>query len=164
MLVQENLDLFSKLVDEFAADCNKWAHGNGFWDFSNVSDKTLQRCYELSISQWEISQELEAIRNGVDLQSIFEGTKWPENPSREIMESVCKVLLIHSEVSEIFHAIVFNNMDDHLPEFKGMVAENADTLIRIFDLASQLKLPLGEAIVAKQRYNESRPFRNGKAF
>ena len=118
MLSQHNLDLFANLVDTFSADCNQWAHGNGFWD--EPLNNTLVSS-KIALAHSELSEALESIRHG-------------------------------------------DPPDDKIPEFKGSVAEMADTIIRIMDLACELKLPLGEAIVAKQRFNETRPFRNGKAF
>ena len=158
------LQFFSRLIDEFAKDCDTWAIGNGFWDFSNIPDNILQRCYELCIDQWEVSQIAESMRKGVDYISILSGTKWPENPSRKTLELVCKVLLIHSEVSELFHAVVFQNMDDHLPSHTGTSAEGADVTIRLFSLISHMEQSIGSAIAEKQKYNETRPFRNGKLF
>ena len=117
----------------------------------------------MCVKHYEISRQLEAIRKGINFDDMVD-VDWPEKPSRDKMEKICKVCLIHSEVSELFHAVVFENMDDHLPEFKGTEAEEADTVIRLFDLAAQMDMLLGDAIVAKQQYNESRPYRNGKAF
>lgn len=163
MLDPDRLKLFAALLDDFAADCNQWAKGNGFWDFSHVSDETLAECYQMCVKHANISRGLEALRKGINEDDMAD-SEWPETLPREKMELVCKVCLIHSEVSELLQAVVFENKDDHLPEYDGTAAEEADTLIRLFDLAAQMKLPLGRATVAKQTYNESRPFRNGKAF
>ncbi len=42
--------------------------------------------------------------------------------------------------------------------------ELADAVIRIFDLAQALNLPLPEAIMEKHRYNSTRPYKHGKSF
>ena len=77
-----------------------------------------------------------------------------------------KIALVHSELSEALEAIRRNIVkDDHLPEFTGAEAELADAVIRILHIAEQNKLRLGEAILAKMKYNAGRPFRHGgKAF
>lgn len=48
-----------------------------------------------------------------------------------------------------------------LPVPEGFTVELADALIRIFDLAHHLGLPLEEAVKVKSHYNESRDFRHG---
>ena len=69
-----------------------------------------------------------------------------------------KIALIHSELSKQ----IVN--DDKIPEFTGIEAELADTVIRIFDLAGSCDQRLGEAIVAKMLYNLNRPFKHGKQY
>jgi len=76
-----------------------------------------------------------------------------------------KIALIHSELSEALEADrkqIVN--DDKIPEFTGIEAELADTVIRILDLAGSCDQRLGEAIVAKMLYNLNRPFKHGKQY
>ena len=55
--------------------------------------------------------------------------------------------------------------DDHIPEFTGLEAELADAIIRIMNLATRENARLAEAVLAKAKYNETRPFKHGgKAF
>ena len=76
-----------------------------------------------------------------------------------------KIALIHSELSEALEADRKNiEHDDKVPDFTGLEAELADTLIRIYDLAGRNNLRLGEALVAKMAYNLGRPFKHGKAY
>ena len=73
------------------------------------------------------------------------------------------IALIHSEISEALEAARKDLMSDHIPEFTGVEEELADTLIRIFDLAGAAQLRLGEAFVAKMKYNANREDHSLKA-
>jgi len=76
-----------------------------------------------------------------------------------------KLLLIHGEVSEIMEALRMGNpMDDKCPDFTSEEIELADVFLRGMDYAAQKKLRLAEAILAKHRYNLTRPAKHGKAF
>lgn len=67
-----------------------------------------------------------------------------------------KIALIHSEVSEALEGIRKDKQDDHLPHRKAVEVEFADTIIRIFDLASALELDLEGALLEKLKYNQQR--------
>lgn len=79
-----------------------------------------------------------------------------ENPNQGEM-----IALMHSELSEGLEAIRKNLMSDHLPEFKGIEEELADVLIRILHYAHRFELRVGEAVLAKMEFNETRPFKHG---
>jgi NTP pyrophosphatase (non-canonical NTP hydrolase) len=78
-----------------------------------------------------------------------------------------KLALIHSEISEALEAY----RKDGIPNTCGieevvmgegsMAEELADAVIRIFDLAGLLKIQIGSCILAKHRFNKSRPYRHG---
>lgn len=73
-----------------------------------------------------------------------------------------RIALIHSELSEALEAVRKNKTaDDHIPEYSGAEAELADAVIRIMDLAETDNLRLGEAIIAKMAYNQTREFKHG---
>lgn len=78
-----------------------------------------------------------------------------------------KVALIHSEVSEFLELLRHNAVyipDKHCLDQSAGAVELADVVIRVFDLAHSLGLDIGGAIEAKVKYNESRPFKHGKAY
>ena len=73
--------------------------------------------------------------------------------------------MMHSELSKALEAIRHGNPpDDKCPEFNGATVEFADVIIRILDTCHQRGWPLAEAIVAKHAYNQTRPYKHGKAF
>lgn len=76
-----------------------------------------------------------------------------------------KIALMHSELSEALEADRKGiASDDKIPDFTGVEAELADTIIRIFDFAGYHNLRLAEALVAKMHVNLERPFKHGKAY
>jgi NTP pyrophosphatase (non-canonical NTP hydrolase) len=75
------------------------------------------------------------------------------------------IALMHSELSEALEARRHGNPpDDKVPQFTGVEAELADTVIRIFDLAGGRGYRIAEAIIAKMEYNATRPYRHAKKF
>lgn len=111
-------------------------------------------------------------RNGVDPaqciralsvaahQTAYEHGWWDSD--RTTAEALLKITV---EVAEAVQALEAGDpRDKHLPEFRAFSVELADIVIRVLDLAAAVGVPLGEAVVAKMRFNETRPYRHGKEF
>ena len=68
-----------------------------------------------------------------------------------------KLALIMGELGETLEAVRKNlGPDSHIPEFSSEEAEVADAIIRLMNYATDRKLRLAEAIVAKNEYNRNR--------
>lgn len=66
------------------------------------------------------------------------------------------IALMHSELSEALEADRKGLKDGKLSDLDGRAVEFADCIIRIFDTARALNLPLAEAFIHKNRYNQQR--------
>ena len=76
-----------------------------------------------------------------------------------------KIALMHSELSEALEADRHGNPpSEKTPEFSHVEEELADLVIRLMDEATEREYDIPGAVMAKMRYNESRPFRHGKAY
>ena len=67
-----------------------------------------------------------------------------------------KIALIVSECSEALEGHRKGLKDDKLPHREMVAVELADVLIRVFDLAGFLGIPLGTILEEKAAYNQSR--------
>lgn len=82
----------------------------------------------------------------------------------KIQIDIACLALVMTECAEAIEAIRHGNPpDDKIPQFDGAVAEMADAVIRLMDVAECRGWPLAEAIVAKAEMNKTRaPMHGGK--
>jgi NTP pyrophosphatase (non-canonical NTP hydrolase) len=85
----------------------------------------------------------------------------PDKTIRDMSDATALMLIV-SELSEAMEALRHGNPpSDKIDNFSGMEEELADACIRIFDLCVSRGFLLGDAILAKMSFNETRPFMHG---
>lgn len=73
-----------------------------------------------------------------------------------------KLALVHGELSEALEYYrKGNGPSDHIPEFLGIEEEFADAIIRLMNMSRRLNLRVAEALIAKQKFNNARPYKHG---
>jgi len=83
---------------------------------------------------------------------------WNEEPC----EDGTSMALIHSEISEALEALRTNNPQSlKIPNFSLAEEEMADAVIRIMHYAERNGFRIGEAILAKDAYNQTRSYKHG---
>ncbi len=93
----------------------------------------------------ELAEALEADRNGKRFKG---GNEWLDRYANRKTKDDADTF------DMIFMETVKNTFEDEL----------ADALIRILDLAGYLNIDLESHVLAKMRYNESRPYKHGKEY
>ena len=131
------------VLQMLATKCNENAEKHGFWE-----DET---------------NLLEVVKtNSLLSQNGKEGLK-----KRVIsLFNSEKIALEMSELAERLETLRKDpeKKDEHCPEFLSIEVEVADLIIRALDFSGRRSLRIGEALVAKMKFNESRQYKHGKAF
>ena len=108
----------------------------------------------------QVRINLQDLINDVHGNAVAHGW-WEDSGERNVGEAIA---LMHSELSEALEAARAGYPVDNKVPFDNFTVELADCVIRIFDLAGGMELPLVEALLAKHEYNQTRPHKHGKVF
>ena len=96
----------------------------------------------------------ETLQHSAMLKSAFSGLPEMFRNARKGL----KLALVVGEIGEALEAVRKNmGPDNHLPQFSAEEVEIADAVIRLMNYATDQKLRLAEAIVAKNEFNRNRP-------
>ena len=80
---------------------------------------------------------------------------------RDAMTVPHSLMMVVSEVAEILEVARRDNGDREANTVDLMAEECADVIIRLLDFAYSENLPVGKALCAKMKYNETRTYRHG---
>lgn len=107
-------------------------------------------CNKMSITEW-----------CDEVHSLAKSKGWWDGGDRNVGEML---MLVTTEIAEAMEAYRDGDMELRIAESgkpEGFTVELADAIIRIFDLADALDLPLEQAMKVKHEYNKTRPYRHG---
>lgn len=135
------------VINQLAGLCYENSRAKGFWsDHDSLLALTRSMMEERARFEGITSEDAEKLLKALDQAFMSQ-----------------KDALIHSELGEATEAQRKDLPSDKIPT-SGEVEEYADTIIRILDKCGRKRLPIGEAIVLKMRYNFRRPYMHGKQF
>lgn len=145
--------VFVDAFNAIASDCHETSVDKGFWD----SKEVLADAFEATVRRLGNNVKL-----GPDLRQVVIDTMGQfglgDGPT-----NLAKAMLIVTEIAEFAESDRKESKpDEHCPEFTNHEIELADAVIRIMDLAQARGYRLAEAIVAKRRFNTTRPHKHGK--
>ena len=122
-------------LNEISKQFHERAKQKGFWDEKREIGTLLM----LVVS--ELSEALEADRKGL-------------NARIDIFDFYFKSDFTDKQYSELFKDTIKDTFEDEI----------ADTFIRLFDLVGFLGIDIDKHIELKMKFNESRPYKHGKAY
>jgi len=139
----------SATLEVLAGHCHEMARSKGFWDNRySALKKHVPR--DSAISDGEMGENV----------SVHELLKVLNNRNDGEL-----LMLIVSELAEALKGLLHGNgPSEHIPEYSCLEEELADTTIRIMDMAAARNCRIGEAVIAKMKYNATRPHKHGKKF
>jgi len=165
-------------LEEMLESCREIANNAIYLnDSSDYRSALLEICSTLGMSDDEIGDKFIEYLDSLEKQTNKEQTKmeelrkfqrdvhqtarskgWWENPA----PFGTRIALMHSELSEALEADRHGNQPDNkIPEFSGIEAELADTIIRILDTAEADGLDVIGAMIAKAEMNAGRSHKHG---
>lgn len=132
---------------------------------SDLASELAQRLDKLLTSKQSVKSQVKSLIKKVHKQNkkagwwndLYTNENLTNKPGEPYVRNVPELLImVHSEVTEAFEGYRSNLMDKHLPKYNSLTVELADVVIRVFDIAGGLGLPLAEAIQDKLEYNKNR--------
>jgi len=136
------------VFEELGERLHQNSRDHGFWDDVEEIEKIIRNCHSGNFP--EVAKDKNEANKLAD--------------RLHAMMLAEKIALSHSELSEQLEAVRKNpNAPDRdCPEFTNFEIERADVIIRELEVGYHEKLRIGEAIIAKMKFNASRPYKHGK--
>lgn len=108
----------------------------------------------------QFSATIDALAANIQARNAAKGF-WDEGKTRN---KLAMHMLMVTEIAETTEATrrVTPQMSAKIPDFTEEEEELADLVIRALDYAGGFELRLGDAILAKLKYNATRPHKHGK--
>ena len=99
-----------------------------------------------------------------EVYDTAESKGWHEESSGNLYVEATKLALIGVEVSESIQKLREGNPLDEKIQMPAVSVELADVIIRVMDLDIDMFYNLGRAVIAKARYNKTRPYKHNRRF
>lgn len=127
----------SVVITRLIQSCHQNAKDHGFWDDED------QLVKEINTIGTESSMDI--------IIRLFNS----EKIALEMSELAERLECLRKDPTEV---------DKHCPDFLNLEIEVADLIIRALDFSGRRNLRIGEAIIAKMKYNADREYKHGKKF
>jgi NTP pyrophosphatase (non-canonical NTP hydrolase) len=110
----------------------------------------------LTADEWAFLKFYAAFQKSAHAVGVSKGFNDPGQNDGELIS------LIHSELGEVTEAFRNDNpKSEKIPAYSSVEEELADTVLRIMAMSQTRGYRLAEAIIAKNRYNATRPHKHG---